>query len=33
MAVPLLSARVRENVRRFVAGDELVGGVDVAAGY
>lgn len=33
MAVPLLSARVRENVRRFVAGEELLGPVDVDAGY
>lgn len=33
MAVPLLSARVRENVRRFVAGEELIGLVDVVAGY
>lgn len=33
MAVPLLSARITENVRRFVAGDELIGLVDVADGY
>lgn len=33
MAVPLLSARVRENVRRYVAGEELLGPVDVSAGY
>ncbi len=33
MAVPLLSARVRDNVRRFIAGDELIGRVDVDAGY
>ncbi len=33
MAVPLLSARVRENVRRFAAGDDLLGPVDVDAGY
>ncbi len=33
MAVPLLSARVRENVRRFIAGEELLGPVDVSAGY
>jgi phosphoglycerate dehydrogenase-like enzyme len=33
MAVPLLAARVRENVRRFVAGEVLIGPVDVAAGY
>lgn len=33
MAVPLLAARVTENVRRFAAGDELVGPVDVRVGY
>lgn len=33
MAVPLLSNRVRENVRRFLAGEELLGPVDVDAGY
>lgn len=33
MAVPLLGNRVRENARRFVAGEELIGPVDVAAGY
>lgn len=33
MAVPLLSARITENVRRYVAGDELVGLVDVRHGY
>jgi phosphoglycerate dehydrogenase-like enzyme len=33
MAVPLLSARVRENVRRYIAGEELLGPVDVDAGY
>lgn len=33
MAVPLLAARVRENVRRFLAGEALIGPVDVAAGY
>ncbi len=33
MAVPLLSARVRENVRRFAAGEALIGPVDVDAGY
>lgn len=33
MAVPLLSARVRDNVRRFHAGDELLGRIDVDAGY
>jgi phosphoglycerate dehydrogenase-like enzyme len=33
MAVPLLSARVAENVRRWIAGDDLIGPVDVDAGY
>jgi phosphoglycerate dehydrogenase-like enzyme len=33
MAVPLLSARVSENVRRYVSGEELLGPVDVDAGY
>jgi phosphoglycerate dehydrogenase-like enzyme len=33
MAVPLLAARVEENVRRFLAGAELIGPVDVDAGY
>ena len=33
MAVPLLAERVRANVVRFLAGDELLGPVDVAAGY
>lgn len=33
MAVPLLGARVAENVRRWAAGEELVGLVDPAAGY
>lgn len=33
MAVPLLSARVAENVRRFIAGDDLIGRVHVDAGY
>lgn len=33
MAIPLLSARVTENVRRFGAGDDLIGLVDVDAGY
>ena len=33
MAVPLLAGRVTENVRRFLAGEPLVGPVDVAAGY
>jgi phosphoglycerate dehydrogenase-like enzyme len=33
MAVPLLSARVTENTLRWIAGEELVGSVDAAAGY
>jgi phosphoglycerate dehydrogenase-like enzyme len=33
MAVPLLSARVRENVRRFARGDDLIGPVDASLGY
>jgi phosphoglycerate dehydrogenase-like enzyme len=33
MAVPLLSERVRENVRRRIAGEPLLGPVDAAAGY
>ncbi|HET6953920.1 MAG TPA: NAD(P)-dependent oxidoreductase [Acidimicrobiales bacterium] len=33
MAVPLLTARVRDNVGRWAAGEPLVGPVDPAAGY
>jgi len=33
MAVPLLGARVTDNTRRWIAGHDLVGLVDVAAGY
>ena len=33
MAVPLLSARVTDNVRRWSAGEPLVGPLDPAAGY
>lgn len=33
MAYPLFAARVEENVRRFAAGDELIGPVDLDAGY
>ena len=33
MAQPLLSARIAENVRRFAAGDELLGVVDPDRGY
>jgi hypothetical protein len=33
MAVPLLGARIRENVGRFAAGEPLVGTVDTERGY
>jgi phosphoglycerate dehydrogenase-like enzyme len=33
MARDLLAARVRENVRRFAAGEELIGLVDIELGY
>ncbi|MEQ1785832.1 MAG: NAD(P)-dependent oxidoreductase [Acidimicrobiales bacterium] len=33
MAIPLLGARVQENVRRRIAGELLLGPVDPAAGY
>lgn len=33
MAVPLLSARITENVKRYIAGDPLIGLVDVRHGY
>ena len=33
MGLPLIAARVRENVARFIAGEPLVGAVDVALGY
>jgi phosphoglycerate dehydrogenase-like enzyme len=33
MAIPLLGKRVKENVRRHLAGEPLLGLVDVAAGY
>jgi len=33
MAKPLLSARITENVRRWAAGEELLGPVDPALGY
>lgn len=33
MGVPLITARVRDNVARFVAGEPLVGTVDLDAGY
>jgi hypothetical protein len=33
MAKPLLAQRVTENIRRFARGEELLGLVDVDAGY
>ena len=33
MGLPLITGRVRENVRRWLAGEELLGLVDVALGY
>ena len=33
MGLPLITNRVRENVRRWLAGEELLGRVDVALGY
>jgi phosphoglycerate dehydrogenase-like enzyme len=33
MAEPLLRARVTENVRRWISGEDLIGPVDPAAGY
>ncbi len=33
MAIPLLSARIAENVRRYAAGEPLLGPVDVSLGY
>ena len=33
MAVPLLSARIEENVRRAIAGEDLLGPVDPGLGY
>ncbi len=33
MAVPLLSERITTNVRRYIAGEELIGLVDVRHGY
>ena len=33
MAIPHLTVRIRENVRRFGAGEELIGPVDPQAGY
>jgi phosphoglycerate dehydrogenase-like enzyme len=33
MIRPLLAERIRENVERYAAGQELIGLVDVEAGY
>jgi phosphoglycerate dehydrogenase-like enzyme len=33
MAVPLLSERITTNVQRYIAGEELIGLVDVRHGY
>jgi phosphoglycerate dehydrogenase-like enzyme len=33
MAAPLLTERIVTNVRRFAAGEELVGGIDIDLGY
>ena len=33
MAVPLLSARITENVKRFINGEDLIGLVDIRNGY
>ena len=33
MAVPLLSRRIHENVRRYLAGEDLIGPIDPDAGY
>jgi hypothetical protein len=33
MAEPLLTGRIRENVRRFVGGEPLIGAVDPDLGY
>lgn len=33
MGLPLIADRVRDNVARWIAGDELVGAVDVGLGY
>ena len=33
MAVPLLSARITENVKRFINDEDLIGLVDVRNGY
>ena len=33
MGLPLIADRVRVNVGRWIAGDELIGPVDVGVGY
>ncbi|NNF70015.1 MAG: hypothetical protein HKN01_09605 [Acidimicrobiia bacterium] len=33
MGLPLIAERVRQNVKRWIAGEPLIGPVDVAAGY
>lgn len=33
MGIPLLARSIEANVRRFIAGEQLIGPVDVAAGY
>ncbi|MCB0951734.1 MAG: dihydrofolate reductase, partial [Microthrixaceae bacterium] len=33
MARPLLAERITDNVRRWISGTDLIGTVDVAAGY
>ena len=33
MAIPLLSERITTNVRRYAADEELIGLVDIEAGY
>jgi hypothetical protein len=33
MAVPLLSSRITENVKRFINDEDLIGLVDVRNGY
>ena len=33
MGLPLIADRVRVNVGRWIAGDELIGAVDIGAGY
>ena len=33
MGLPLITGRVRENVRRWLAGENLLGLVDIPLGY